>query len=140
MSIDKLDFNNTINVESEWFINENLDLAYFSVLASYSVPLDTSTDVDSNPLSVIDALISWHAPVRSSLMVQKRLVTCKEPSLKVPAKHKCQKPILFERFESEPISREISKDNDESPQFSHYGPSANRMVEKMDTTLSKGLA
>ena len=28
-SVDKLDFNNTINVEGEWFINENLDLSYF---------------------------------------------------------------------------------------------------------------
>ena len=28
-NIDKLGFNNTANVESEWFINENLNLAYF---------------------------------------------------------------------------------------------------------------
>jgi len=28
-SIDKLDFSTTVNVEGEWFINENLDLAYF---------------------------------------------------------------------------------------------------------------
>jgi len=27
MSIDKLNFNTTANVEGEWFINENLDLA-----------------------------------------------------------------------------------------------------------------
>jgi len=33
-SIDKLDFNNTANDEGEWFINEDLDLAYFSTLAS----------------------------------------------------------------------------------------------------------
>jgi len=31
MSIDKLDFNTTANVESEWFINEDLDLTSNSV-------------------------------------------------------------------------------------------------------------
>ena len=29
MSIDKLNFNTTANVEGEWFINENLNLTYF---------------------------------------------------------------------------------------------------------------
>ena len=29
MSIDKLNFNTTDNVEDKWFINENPDLAYF---------------------------------------------------------------------------------------------------------------
>ena len=33
-SIDKLDVNITVNVEGEWFINEDLDLAYFSAFAS----------------------------------------------------------------------------------------------------------
>ena len=33
-SIYKLDFDTTANVEGEWFINENLDLAYFSAFAS----------------------------------------------------------------------------------------------------------
>ena len=37
-SIDKLDFDTIANVEGEWFINENLDLAYFSAFASNSVP------------------------------------------------------------------------------------------------------
>ena len=37
MSIDELDFNTTANIEGEWLINENLDLAYFSVFASDSV-------------------------------------------------------------------------------------------------------
>ena len=55
-SVDKLDFNNTVNVEGKWFINENLDLAYLSALASDSVPLDTSIYVDSYSLSTIDAL------------------------------------------------------------------------------------
>jgi len=30
-SVDKLDFKTIANVESEWFINEDLDLVYFSV-------------------------------------------------------------------------------------------------------------
>ena len=55
-SIDKLDIDTTANVESEWFINENLDLAYFSTFASDSIPLDTSTDVNSDPWSAINAL------------------------------------------------------------------------------------
>ena len=38
MSINKLDFNNTANDVGEWYINEELDLAYFSVFASDSVP------------------------------------------------------------------------------------------------------
>jgi len=29
-SVDKLDFKNTANVEGEWYINENLNLAYLS--------------------------------------------------------------------------------------------------------------
>ena len=45
MSIDKLDFDTTAHIESEWFINEVLDLTYFSAFASDSVPSDTSTDV-----------------------------------------------------------------------------------------------
>ena len=48
-SIDKLDFTTTVDVEGEWFINENLDLAYFSAFAFDSVPSDTSTDIDSDP-------------------------------------------------------------------------------------------
>jgi len=49
MSIDKLNFNATTNVEGEWFINENLSLAYFSAFTSDSVPSDTKTDVYSDP-------------------------------------------------------------------------------------------
>ena len=33
-SINKLDVNNTANDVGEWYINEELDLAYFSVFAS----------------------------------------------------------------------------------------------------------
>jgi len=35
----------TANAEGEWFINEDLDLAYFFAFTSDSIPLDTSTDV-----------------------------------------------------------------------------------------------
>jgi len=48
-SIDKLNFDITANVESEWFINKNLDLPYFFAFASDSVSSDTSIDVDSDP-------------------------------------------------------------------------------------------
>jgi len=33
-SIDKLDFNTAANIEGEWFINEEINLAYFSTFAS----------------------------------------------------------------------------------------------------------
>ena len=71
-SVDKLDFNNTANFESEWFINENFDLSYFSALASDSIQSNTSTDINNDSLSIIDALASLHAPVRSSLMVHEK--------------------------------------------------------------------
>ena len=44
-SINKLDVNNTANDVGEWYINEELDLTYFSVVSSDSVPSDTITDV-----------------------------------------------------------------------------------------------
>ena len=56
MSVDKFDCNNTADVEGEQFINENLDLDYLSALASDYVLLDTITDIDSDPVIVIDAL------------------------------------------------------------------------------------
>ena len=39
------------------------------MFASDSVPSDTSTDVDDDPWSAINALTSLHVPVRSSLTV-----------------------------------------------------------------------
>jgi len=69
MSVNKFDVNNTANDVGEWYINEELDLAYFSVFTSDSVPSDTSTDVDDNPLSAINALRALHVPMRSSLTV-----------------------------------------------------------------------
>ena len=47
-SINKLDVNNTADDVGGWHINEELNLAYFSVFASDSVPSDTSTEVNSN--------------------------------------------------------------------------------------------
>ena len=48
-SINKLDVNNLANDVGEWYINEELDSAYFFVLASDFVPSDTSTNVDDDP-------------------------------------------------------------------------------------------
>jgi len=64
MSIDKLDFTNTANDVGEWFINEDLDLAYFPTLASDFISSDINTDIDSDNVSTIHALISLHNPIR----------------------------------------------------------------------------
>jgi len=48
-SFNKLDVNNTANDVGEWYINEELDLIYFSVFSSDFVPSDTSTDVGDDP-------------------------------------------------------------------------------------------
>ena len=40
-SFNKLNVNNTANDVGEWYINEELDLVYFSVFTSDSVPSDT---------------------------------------------------------------------------------------------------
>ena len=77
------------------------------MLASNSV-LYTSTDVDSDPLSVIDVLISLH--VRSSFMMHEKTSDKHGAFFEVPAKHKSQKPILFGRIDFEPITRESSED------------------------------
>jgi len=60
MSINKLNVNNTTNDVGKWYINKELDLAYFSAFASNSVPLDTSTDVGNDPWS----LTLLHVPIR----------------------------------------------------------------------------
>ena len=65
-SSDKLDVNNTADDVGGWYINEKLDLAYFSACASDSIPSDTSTDVDDDLWSAIGALTSLHVPVKSS--------------------------------------------------------------------------
>ena len=62
-SINKLNVNNTADDVGEWYINEESDLAYFSV----SMSSDTSTDVDDDLWSAIGAMTSLHVLVRSSL-------------------------------------------------------------------------
>ena len=79
-SINKLDVNNTADDVSEWYINEELDLTYFSVFTSDSVPSDTSTDVGDDPWSAIDALTSLHVLVRSSLTVYQGVNEAQGPS------------------------------------------------------------
>jgi len=95
-NIDKLDFNNTTNNIDKWYINENLNLAYLSALASDSVPSDTSTDVNNDPLSAIDVMTSFQVLVRSSFIVHEKTRDAQGAFLEVPTKHKSQKPILFE--------------------------------------------
>jgi len=94
-SINKLDVNNPANDVDEWYINEELHFAYFSVFASDSVPSDTSTDVDDDPWAVIDALTSLHAPMRSSLTAYQGVSDAQGSLFMVPARRKSQKPILF---------------------------------------------
>ena len=138
MSTNKLDVNNTADDEDEWYINEELDLAYFSVFASNSVPSDTSTDVDNDPWSTIDALKSLHVPVRSSLTAYQSVSDAQGSFFEVPARHKGQKLILFGRVESKSLTHESSESDDESPQFSHYEPNVLRMMENMGYDLTNG--
>jgi len=56
--------------------------------SSDSVPSDTITDIDSDPLSTIDALTSLYAPVRSSLMVHEMTSEVQGAFFEVPTKHK----------------------------------------------------
>ena len=97
-SINKLDVNNTANDVGEWYINEKLDLAYFSLFASNYVPSDTSTNVNDDPWLVINALTSLHVLVRSSLMVYQSVSDAHKSFFKVPARHKGQKSILFRKI------------------------------------------
>jgi len=49
MSTNKFDINNTADDVGEWYINEELDLAYLSVFASDFILSDTSTDIGDDP-------------------------------------------------------------------------------------------
>jgi len=115
ISIDKLNFNTTANVESEWFINEDLDLAYLSTFASDSVLSDTNTNMDSDPWSAMNALTSLRAPIKSSLLVHKKIRGAHNALFKLSAKRKGQKPILFGQVETEPVACESSRGNSKSP-------------------------
>jgi len=55
---------------------------------------------------------------------------------KVSGKYKGQKLILFERIESETMTRESSEDDFESLQFFHYGQNSHHMMEKMEYNLT----
>jgi len=114
-SINKLDVNNTANDVGEWYINEELNLAYFSVFASDSVPSDTSTNVDDDPWSIIDALTSLHVAVKSSLTMYQDVGNAQESVFLVPARPKGQKPIPFERIKSVLMPHEDSESENESP-------------------------
>ena len=90
-------------------------MAYPSALASDFVLSYTSTDVNSDPLSAIDALTSLHAPVKSQFMVHEKTSDVQGSFFEVPTKHKGQKPILFGRIESKQMTHESSEDDFESP-------------------------
>ena len=85
------------NNVGEWYINKELDLAYFSVFAFDSMSSDTSTYVDDDHWSAINTLISLHVPVRSSLTVYQSLSDAQESFFEVPVRHKGQKLILLQK-------------------------------------------
>ena len=101
------------------------------MFASDSVPADTSIDIDDNPWSVINALTSLQAPIKSSLMVYEDISNVQGSFFEVPAKHKGQTPILFGRIESESVILEDSESEVEPRQFSQYEPNVLRMMENM---------
>ena len=101
------------------------------MFASDSVPSDTSTDVGDDPWSEIDALISLHVLVRSSLMAHQGISDAQESLFKVPVRRKGQRPILFGRVESKSMTHEDSESENEPPRFSHYEPNVLRMMENI---------
>ena len=70
------------------------------------------------------ALTSLHVPVKSSFETCQNAGDAQKAVFMVPARRKGQRPILFGRVESEPMSREESEDEEEPPQFGHYEPNA----------------
>jgi len=139
MTINKLNVNNLTNDVGEWYMNEELDLTYFFMLASDFMPSDTSTDVDDDPWSTIDALTSLHVLVRSSLIAYQGVSDVQGSLFMVPARRKGQRPILFGRVESKSMTWESSGSDDESLQFSHYELNILRMMENMGYNLTRGL-
>ena len=108
------------------------------MFASDSVPSDTSTEVDDDLWSVLDALTSLHVPVKSSFETYRDAGDAQESIFLVPVRRKGKKPILFGRITSEPMSREKSESEEESPQFGHYEPKALRMMRGMGYDLASG--
>jgi len=136
-SVNKLNVNNTVNDVGEWYINEELDLLYFSMFASDSVPSDTSTDVDADLLLAIDALTSLHVLVRSSLTAYQSVSDAQGSFFEVLARCKGQKLILFGRVESKPTTCEDTKNETE---LSHYESNVLRIMENIGYDLISGLA
>ena len=85
-----VDVNNTANNVGEWYINEELDLAYFFVFVSDFGPSNISTDVGNDPWSAIDALTSLHIPVRSSFTVYQGVNEAQGSLFEIPASRKGQ--------------------------------------------------
>ena len=108
------------------------------MFASDSVLLDTSTEVDDDPWSAMDALTSLHVPVKSSFETYQDAGDAQKSIFMVPARRKGQKPIIFGRIKSEPLSREESESEKESPQFIHCEPNVLRMMESMGYDLTNG--
>jgi len=71
--------------------------------------------VDSDSWSAMNALTSFHAPLKSSLLLHEEIGGIYNAFFKVLAKRKGQKPILFWRIETEPVDYESSEGNSESP-------------------------
>jgi len=82
------------------------------MFASDFVPSDTSTYIDDDPWSAINALISLHVPVRPSLTVYQSVSDAHESFFEVPTRQKGQKLILFEKIEYKPTTYEDSKKQD----------------------------
>jgi hypothetical protein len=91
--------------------------------------------VDDDPIDVVQALASFHAPVKSSFMTHNRAGDAHGALFEVPARHEDQGPILFGRGKPEPMIRDSSEDDFESPQFFHYGPNSHHMMERMGYDL-----
>jgi len=102
------------------------------------MPSDTSTTIDDDPWSAIDALTSLHVPVRSSLTVYQSISDAQGSFFEDQVRRKGQKLILFGRVESKPTTYENSKSETEPPQFSHYEPNVLRMMENMGYDLTSG--
>jgi len=60
-----------------------------------------------------------------------------EPSSKCQPNIRDKSQSYLEKSESEPITRESSKDSFKSPQLFHYGQKLHRIMEKMGYNLTK---
>ena len=78
------------------------------MFASDSVLLDTNIDVDSKQWSTVDALTSLSAPIKSSFIVREKTSDAQETFFEVLVKRKGEKPILYGKIESEPMTHESS--------------------------------